>query len=151
MTHIKELSKQIFYKNHLLEETENITKTWVVINELLSQKKKKKKKKKKQSNKLMSCLMIDGKRYYDAQSIAQNLNNFFVSVGSRQCDSIVPTVSPLSFLKHRISNSVVFEETSPHEIFSLIARLSSKKSSDPDDISASILKSINYPVSHALS
>ena len=95
--------------------------------------------------------MIDGKRYYDALSITQNLNNFFVNVGNKQCASIAPTISPLNFLTHRIPNSEVFEETSPYEIFSLIARLSSKKSDGPDDISASILKSINYPVSHALS
>ena len=48
---------------------------------------------------------------------------------------------------------MVFEVTSPYEKFSLIAGLSSKKSSGPDDIRASILKSINYPLreSHALS
>ena len=80
--------------------------------------------------------MEDGKSYYDARSIAHNLNNFFVNVGNRQGDSIVPTISPLNFLKHRIPNSVLFEETSPYEIFSLIAELSSKKSSGPDDISA---------------
>ena len=45
----------------------------------------------------------------------------------------------------------MFEETSPFEIFSLIAGLSSKKSSGPNHISALILKSINYPVSYALS
>ena len=107
--------------------------------------------KKQQNNELISSLMIDGKRYYDAQSIAQNLNNFFVNVGNKQCALIEPTISPLNLLTHRNPNSVVLEETSPYKIFSLIAGLSSKKSSGPDDISASILKSINYPVSYALS
>ena len=38
LTHVKELSKQIFYENRSLEEKGNITTTWAVINELLIKK-----------------------------------------------------------------------------------------------------------------
>jgi len=34
ITHTKELSKQMYYKQRLLEESKNISKTWAITNEV---------------------------------------------------------------------------------------------------------------------
>ena len=63
----------------------------------------------------------------DSQVIANEFNNFFVSIGRKLSEDIISTVSPLSFVT-QVNNSIFIEEVSVTEVRTTILSL---KNSSP--------------------
>ena len=143
LTHVKELSKKLHYQNELSCNSGNSTKIWNTINHILG-------KKKCRTNK-MQLIEVDGKRFESPHQITEIMNTYFSEVGSNLAKQVHTTkITYKHFMKNRISNSMVLEDTCPEEIL-IISSLDSNKATGPYDIPIKTFKSINLLISPILS
>ena len=78
--------------------------------------------KKRNDCKQKFSLLIDDSTITDSQIIANEFNNFFVSIGRKLSEDIIYTVSPLSFAT-QVNNSIFIEEVSVTEVRTTILSL----------------------------
>ena len=90
---IKKALKKNHYSKQLTENSGNAKQTWNVIKELIG-------KSKILCNPLPNCLNVNDKLIYKKTEIANELNNFFVSVGNNLAKKIPQSLkSPTSYIK----------------------------------------------------
>ena len=78
--------------------------------------------KKRNNCKQKLSFLIDDSTITDSQVIANELNNFFVSIGRKLSEDIISTVSPLSFVT-QVNNSIFIDEVSVTEVRTTILSL----------------------------
>ena len=91
-----------------------------------------------QSQTTKSKFITDNGCISDSVMIANEFNDFFVSIGDKLASKITSNINPLSFVNN-IPNSMVMSEVSPNEVLQIIHSL---KNSSPgwDDIPTSMAK-----------
>ena len=100
----------------------------------------------------MQLIEVDGKRFETPQQITEIMNTYFSEVGSNLAKQVHNTkITYKHFMKNRISNSMVLEDTCPEEISLIISSLDSNKAAGPYDIPIKTFKSINLLISSTLS
>jgi hypothetical protein len=118
-------------------EINNLSDAWKIINELAGRNKKK-----DYANMMIES--SDGSYLFQPEEIAEAFQmKFLKTVGnsSTECNIVNH-----KYLGKSISNSFVFEETTPQEIFIDIGALLNRKASGYDEINASVLKSCSEGV-----
>ena len=88
----------------------------------------------------------------DPHLIADNLNDYFVSIGSSLAAAIPSTaVDYTKYLNKSYINSMAFSPTTPNEIISIVSQFQNKSSAGYDDIPVNLIKSIIACISVPLS
>ena len=134
LTHLKDLSRQNYYKHLLIASEGKSSKIWTVINQLLS-------KNKRSTSSIVPPLKIDGKLITDSKDISNAFAHHFSNVGINMSEKIATTNQHYNeTLLKNLPNSIVFEDTTPEEILTEIRSLNNRKSSGNDNIPVNILK-----------
>ena len=116
--------------------------TWKVITEVINSD---------CSKTLITKIKVKDKLSNDPLEIANEFNNFFVSIGSRLASSIAVTnVDPLSYLKPQSVNSMVLFPTNCYEVSNVIKALKNSKNTGIDRIPVSVVKFACIYISHFL-
>jgi hypothetical protein len=86
-------------------------------------------------------IKVKDKLSNDPLEIANEFNNFSVSIGSRLASSTaVANVDPLSYLKPQSVNSMMLFPTNSYEVSNIIKSLKNSKSTGIDGIPVSVIK-----------
>ena len=140
LTHLKEISKQNYYKQAFQKCHRDIKKTWQLVTEIIAIKSKF-----QQNNKLFEDSQC--------QKQCEDLNNFFSEVGKSLSTKIKPSPTTYRhFIKHINSkHSLFLAPTDAYDIQLLIKNLKMKSNSSPNDIPSKSLKIASCIVSEWLS
>ena len=113
-------------------------KTWETIKQLLNKNYK--------QFEFPSTFKINGVNISDKKEIAQQFNNFFVNIGGKLAETILPKhqTKPFdSYLKDRCNSTFNFVPVTRDEVISVIHNFAPKKSAGHDLISTHLLKEIS--------
>ena len=146
LTHVKEASKRNHYASLFAKSNGNSKATWDIINQIICGKQK-------ASKTHPHELKTNNLTIKNSQNIVDALNKHFTTIGySLVADTTTQnSTSFTSFLKNRVSNSIVMEDTNPEEISLIISALHPNKSPGNDGIPIQLLKAINFIISPILS
>ena len=139
-------AKANYYENQFEQNKNDIKRTWGIINQIL--KPKGDKRDYPSSFKINDNMIIT-----DKQSIANNFNSFFATIGSK-LDPLPSPTHPNSykhFLNKKTHTRFSFHTITANQVEKIISKFVPKSSSGPDDISAKIVKSIKTHISTPLS
>ena len=133
-----------YYSNELDIHKSDINRSWKILKTIIG------KNSNKSKNKII--FSINNAHVTDCQIIANEFNNFFVSIGPQLASNIYSSVNPLLYVRN-VVNSIVIPTITPAEIRTII--LSTKNSSPGwDDIPASVAKkcigSYIAPLTHVI-
>lgn len=113
-------SEHNFYQAKLNENRDNISKSWKIINEILS----KNDVPKRWQNKFYH----NGEEITDGTEICNRFNSYFVNVGQSLANSIQNcNTNHTQYMRNPIYDSIFIEPTSNDEIRRIIAHLKTKK------------------------
>jgi hypothetical protein len=115
----------------------NLRKTWKLIGDLTG---------KIQRDEAVAPFTLNGVTITDKIEIVENLNQYFVNIGSQLVASIQPSHSQFSdYLKPTNINSFMFFPTSSTEVINIVSNFQNKQSFGFDNIPVNIMKSsISY-------
>ena len=128
---IKRKAEREYYSNQLEINKSDMKKSWNIMKSVIGNKRK--------SPKKVSTFIINGKKITDEIRIANEFNNYFVSVGHTLASKLAHTnINPLDFVENNI-NSMVMPLIEEIEIVTIINSL---KNSSPgwDGIPATLTK-----------
>ena len=139
------LAKEKFYKNKIAEHSSDHKKTWEIINQMRGNTK----------GATKPPFVINNERIFERRIIAQEFNNYFVSIASNmnQCISnlgevaVQPLQSFQQFLPKSNPKSMFLFECTTDEVSKIISELQNGKSSD---IPIKIIKRTNSIISPIL-
>ena len=127
-TELLRISKQTYSKKYFEKSKKNSKRIWQIIHEIISSRKSKK-------YSSISTIIVDG------DTMAENFNIFFTSIGKNLQKKIPPTKKTFTdYLKTLNLENFTIGLTSADEISDLICSLDSSKSAGPCSIPSKILK-----------
>ena len=135
-TKVKTASKKIYYRQEFGKNLNNPRKTWELIRSALPTNQSRTNKSK------TDLLKIDGQDVNESFSIAEKLNEHFVSVGKNLADKI-PTNDNNSFSKYlnqKVASSMFLQPPRHSEVFNIIHSLRLRKSSGHDNIDSYFIR-----------
>lgn len=137
-------AKTNYYEHQFNKHINNIKKTWGTINELLNKCKNKKE--------FPSYFTVNGDNIHDKQEIANNFNNFFVSIGPNFSNKIRnhDNKSVNDFLTGKHAQTFNFETVNVDDVKKIMDKLKTKNSTGYDDISTKLLKRISHIIATPL-
>jgi len=140
LTHLKEISKQNYYKQAFQKCHHDIKKTWKLVNEIITIKNKS-----QQNNRLF--------KDSECQKQSEDLNNFYSEVGKSLSTKIKPSPTTYRhFITHVNSkNSLFLAPTDAYEIQLLSKNLKVKSNTSPNGIPPKFLKTASCIVTEWLS
>ena len=136
LTKVKTASKKIYYRQEFGRNLNNPRKTWELIRSALPTNQSRTNKSK------IDLLKIDGQDINESFSIAEKLNEHFVSVGKNLADKI-PTNDNNSFSKYlnqKVASSMFLQPPRHSEVFNIIHSLRLRKSSGHDNIDSYFIR-----------
>ena len=128
-------AKRIHYAHLFDLYKTNMRKTWETIKQLLNKNYK--------QFEFTSTFKINGVHISDKKEIAQQFTNFFVNIGCKLTETILPKhqTKPFdSYLKDRCNSTFNFVPVTRDEVISVIYNFEPKKSAGHDLISTHLLK-----------
>ena len=137
--------KVTFYKDKCIEFKNNSRKLWQLINTCIG--------KTNDKTNLINYIKVRNIDIYDSKQIADEIGNYFSSIGSTYAKKIPPSNKQITdYLKviPRNAKTIFLSPTSKHEIETLLSKLPNKKSSGFDNIDNIILKSMKNVISEKL-
>ena len=136
-------AKKEYYNAKFLEFSNDIKKTWSMINSLIN--------KRKHKESLPGVFFDEIKSYENVKSIAEGFNNFFTNIGAKIADNIPNSDSNFNeYLGEEIQNTFSFKVISKETILEALSKLKPKKSSGEDNISMFLLKEISNEIINPL-
>ena len=139
-------AKRIHYAHLFDLYKTNMRKTWETIKQLLNKNYK--------QFEFPSTFKINGVHISDKKEIAQQFNNFFVNIGGKLAETILPKhqSKPFdSYLKDRCNSTFNFVPVTRDEVISVIHNFAPKMSAGHDLISTHLLKEISLLIAEPLS
>ena len=128
------IAKQEYYTKKINDNKKDSKKLWHTLNEVLGRTKKK-------SNISSSFVINDGCIVNDPSEIANEFNQYFVSIGAKATDTSNIDVSQcLNYLKGHVSHSMYLKPVEEYEIIEIVRKLKQKKSPGHDSISTTIVQ-----------
>jgi hypothetical protein len=137
-------AKQIYYQNCFTKFKNDMKNTWSTINDIINKSKPKKD---------MPDYFNDNEtKLTNHTDIAECFNKFFVNIGPKLADNIVPStdINYKKFLNNPTINTFQFKEIEKSDIVKVIDSLKNKSSHSHDRISNKILKAIKHEIAGAL-
>ena len=86
-------------------------------------------------------LIVDGKTLTDDKDIADGINNYFCTIGSKISSKIKSPGHFTDYLKNKINNTFFISPVVEAEVSRELAKLNPKKASGPDNITTKIVTS----------
>ena len=128
-------AKKNYYDKKFSDFSNDMKKTWSLINNLI--------KKKKCKNNVPSVFNDGQKSYLNFSEIADGFNDFFVNVGPRLASSIPESNKTFDeFLNEPHALNFNFRNITEEIIYSTLTKLKSKSSTGKDNISMILIKDI---------
>ena len=117
----------------MITNSDNTRKTWRVIKEIIG-------KSDNSKGNLPTYLNVNQKLVYDKTKIANELNNFFATVGENLAKKIPTSLkSPISYMKH-FSESMNSTHLTDDELIKAFNSLKSNKSQGIDEIDVNVVQ-----------
>jgi len=128
LTHVKELSKRMYYKEKMSSIKGNVKETWKLIGNIIKFKSKK--------SIVPNKIVNNDIEFNSNKDIAREFNHFFRDIGPTLAKSIsMPSKNYSEYLFPRQSYfSFFISPTYPHEVEDLISKLDAKKAQGPYNI-----------------
>ena len=141
---LKIKAKKAYYSKKLVNSALNIKQQWSVINELMGKNKQK-------TTNMPQRLIIDDKLETDASKIAENFNNFFVTVGSNLASNLPCSSKDFnSYIKKSDLSIGDTTELSDQELLEALKTLKPNKSAGFDEINVNVIMSVIHQIFHPL-
>ena len=137
LTKLKRISKINFYKYKCEEYKNNTKELWGLINSCIG--------KHNDKRTVIDCLKIGNMEICNSKQIANELGNYFSTIGNRYAGNIKTSNTNIKdYLKviPRNAKSLYFTPTTDQEVMNLINKLPNKKSSGYDNVDNIHLKQI---------
>ena len=132
------LAKRNYYHSVLNEHKGNSQKVWQVVNELAFTKNR---------TRLLPSKLVtsNGHTVTDEETIAEELNSYFVDIGKSMADAISPgSACNFNFsATNKNSNSLFLTPSCPQEVFNVIKKLKTKKARRSNDVETVFIKYAN--------
>lgn len=120
---IKEASKKKYFQDKFELNSQNLKMTWKLIGLLFNRKQSATQQQK------ITKLIYNNKSYTDKNSIANQLNSYFVNVGRKLTEKLPKvTTDPTTYINRNFQNSFMFRSILPHEVEDIIMNLNQNKS-----------------------
>ena len=144
LTHIKEISKKMYYKSVIDENKSNSNRLWKVINEII------RKERKQTSNIPHEVIDANGHKQTDSATVNNTFNQYFSEVGFRLASKIPPTSKfPTANIKS-VPYSMFLEPITEEEVTHYIRSLNDHKSAGATEIPIKCIKLSNVIISPIL-
>ena len=128
-------AKKDYYHSKFLELSNDIKKTWTLLNSIINGKKHK--------ESLPNIFYDDIKSYTGAKSIADGFNDFFSSIGSKIAENIPNCESNFKdFLGEKKTTKFNFGIVTKKNLMYALNKLKSKKSCGEDNVSIFLIKEV---------
>ena len=128
-------SRTDYYKEIFCNRKENIKNMWMHLGYMINPSKHNKSK----TN--INRLKLHNKLITDAQTISEELNSYFCSVGEKLAKTLPLSQTNFSkYMKFWVSNSMFLTPVTPQELLEQIRGLNPSKSPGPDNISPKIVQ-----------
>ena len=143
LTKIKSLSKKIYYYSEFASNKKNLHKTWKIIHSVLPHK---------STLEPPLALKVNDHIVDDPNTIANQFNNYFCTIGSNLADTInsETTKKPTDFLKKKILDSIFLDPLSTNETLNQIISLKNKAVGH-DNIQPFFIKAARHVIAPYLS
>lgn len=136
LTHLKELSRQNYFRNLLKNSDGKSSKVWAVINQMLN-----KKKRNTGSSPGVPPIKVHGHAITNPIDISNAFVEHFTNIGSNMSSKIPNTYTHFNeTLEKSLPNSIALYDTTKEEILNEIRNLNNNKCTGPDNIPVKILK-----------
>ena len=135
LTHLKEISKKLFYGNEVKNSKLDPKKLWKTLHSLLPWKKKK-------NSDMPSSININGNNLENSNDIAEAFNDYFINVGQSLAGKFKNTSmgACAKYLKCCNKNTIFLFPPTNNEIFNIINSLKSKMSTKDKNIPSFFVK-----------
>ena len=136
-------AQKTFYHDQFKSFSGNLKQTWKLLGKIV----------KNQSPKeAINSLSSNGIKICDKKEIANQLNEYFVNIGS-QLAALIPTstINFSSYLKQNYMNSICLLPRDSNEIINIVLNFKNKISSGYDGIPTNIMKIAIHPVAETIS
>ena len=117
----------------------NFRKTWQTINDTLNRKRRSK-------DFPQEFILSNGKIISDHKQIANEFNDFFISIGEPECQNKDATYTFSKYLPEKANTNLLFKTVTEEEIGNIINSLKPKVSTGIDSISNKLLKEIKEAI-----
>ena len=133
LSKLLKLSKEKYYNNFFIKNSNNVKAQWKGIKELMALRNK--------NSTIPSKIIQENTEIIDAHEIAKCFNEYFSNIGNRLA-SIIPNTNtlPLSFMDSEQTSSFFLDSVSTWKIKQEIDQLNSSKSLGPFSIPVKLLK-----------
>ena len=136
--YIKNIRKQTYYSDKLLEYRHDLKKTWQIFNKIIGRKSDK--------NGISDMFKVNNETIRDPKTIADKFCEYLADIGPKFASKIdnpnVPFHNYLNKKKIQKHQSFFMTPTDPVEISKIITSLKPKNSSGHDKINANLLKTL---------
>ena len=133
LSKLLKLSKEKYYNNYFIKNSNNVKAQWKRIKELISFKNK--------NSTTPSKIIQENTEITDGHEIADSFNECFSNIGNKLAATIPNTnISPLSFMDSAQTSSFFLDAVSTYEIKQEIDQINSSKSFGPFSIPVKLLK-----------
>jgi len=128
---IRAAEKQ-YYANKLSDCKDNISKTWKVLNTMIS---------KKQVRKKIGQMEVNGNTIDNPEIIVNHFNKYFANVGPELAKKIKKvSKKPTDYMENRSLNSMYLSPTTQFEVIEVITKLKNTNSIGHDNIPNKVIK-----------
>ena len=142
---LSKLAEAQYYQKLFQNSASDYRKLWRHINTICSFAKKNKKLD------VITKLKVDQKEVTNPSEICEELNHFFTSIGKNLASKLPqPNVDFTKYMSPSILESFYCEEITTHEIEFQIINMARNKKSSLEGYNLSIIKDVNYIISHPL-
>ena len=137
------LAKRQYYHTAFNTHSNNLKKTWKIINEVLNRNNKK-------HNLPLSFKSKNGALITNEKEIANSFNDYFINICNDTKKSENKSYSYSAYLKNKPNSNLSFNEVTIHTVLSIIDSLKPKTSSGMDEISNKTLKALKNEIAAPL-
>ena len=128
------IAKKTYYHTQIEQNKNNLKKTWAIIKEAMGLQ---------QPVSDINALCIDGTEITDPIEISENLNNYFINIGTKLSSVIPPTDrEPLSYLNQYNQQSIFISPVTLTELDNCIKKIKDG-SAGHDGLKPGILKQVS--------
>ena len=106
-------AKRDYYRKTFNQFSDNIRKTWQTINDTLNRKRRSK-------DFPQEFILSNGKIISDHKQIANEFNDFFISIGEPECQNKDATYTFSKYLQEKANTKLLFKTVTEEEIGNII-------------------------------
>ena len=137
-------AEEVYYNDLLQDTKKSLKKLWDTFGQVINPERAKK-------NCSIDKLIQGTSVISDSQSISNTFNNYFVEIGKKITDNMPKNNKFLKYLGDKNPSTMFLNPTDKREISKIIGKLNKKKSSGPDLIPVTLIKSCSEHFSNPLS